>query len=52
LENAKKNILINDLDPGLEIRKAYPGSGPGVKKIPDPGSGSAELVESNKLEKS
>jgi len=49
-EHVKKKILINGLDPGLEIRKAYPGSGPGFDKVPDPGSGT--LVLSNKLEKS
>jgi hypothetical protein len=42
-------------DPGSEIRdpeKTYSGScipDPGVKKAPDPGSGSATLVETHKL---
>jgi hypothetical protein len=40
-------------DPGSEIRdpeKTYSGSGipdPGVKKAPDPGSGSATLINNN-----
>jgi len=46
------SLLLLFLDPGSEIRdpqKTYSGSripDPGVKKAPDPGSGSATLVAS------